>query len=158
MFLKEYLAFLQYFKFWIGELVVSVPWTGYKRKGDIFSWKNFVELQIWNSWNHITNMLFVGKLVLVCLIVFIFFGLSNSNKMIIKRFSLILCPDFKNTPLFKCMVGDHSSTTPSWFWPFLTHPPILSSDVSISYNHLKHDIIISSYPPTYLQMFFLFNK
>ena len=107
MFLKEYLAFLQYFKFWIGELVVSVPWTGYKRKGDIFSWKNFVELQIWNSWKHITNMLFVGKLVLVCLIVFIFFGLSNSNKMIIKRFSLILCPDFKNTPLFKCMVGDH---------------------------------------------------
>ena len=29
------------------------------------------------------------------------------------------------------------------------YPPTLSSDVSISFTHLKHDVIISSYPPTY---------
>ena len=38
-------------------------------------------------------------------------------------------------------------------------PPTLSSDVIISNTHLKHDVIISSYPPTYLQIFFsLINK
>ena len=54
------------------------------------------------------------------------------------------------TLFFMTLIRDHSSITSSWFWPFLTHPPTLSSDVIISYTHLKHDVIISSYPPTYL--------
>ena len=29
-------------------------------------------------------------------------------------------------------------------------PPTLSSDIIISYTHLKHDVIVSSYMPTYL--------
>ena len=34
-----------------------------------------------------------------------------------------------------------------------------TADVIISYTHLKHDVIISSYPPTYLYIFFfLINK
>ena len=40
-------------------------------------------------------------------------------------------------------------------------PPTLSSDVIISYSHLKHDVIISSYPPTHLFIdffFYLINK
>ena len=48
------------------------------------------------------------------------------------------------------LLRDHSSITSSWFRPFLTHPPTLSSDVIISYTHLKDDVIISSYPPTYI--------
>ena len=54
------------------------------------------------------------------------------------------------TPLHNGFLRDHSSIMSSWFWPFLTHPPTLLSNVSISYTHLKDDVIISSYPPTYL--------
>ena len=92
---------------------------------------------------------------------FTLFCISDWNKHVSQNiWIVILCQSptchcarlvfYKYKKINLVMLGTIQVFTSSWFWTFLTHPPTLSSDVSISYTHLKHDVIISSYPPTYL--------